>query len=187
MYEKSRAKTPGDDLKNNNISYFEKKQFLPVIQGFVSESRGLNMTPCLSDSIEIKQIVDSKTLNINLKNIEEVIERNDKEPNFCIQINFISGNKLLLTNDLVGFKPIDQLDFGLYELPAVVTTTDLKAVFSLIEDTLSNEDDLNLVDVQVLKNVYRSVLLGSESIGFDMSAEREKLLSLGLTSKAGVA
>jgi len=78
-----------------------------------------------------------------------------------LQVNFLSGKKILLTENLIGFKPVPSRGLDLSKLPKVVTTPDLLSVVEAIEDSISfavANDELD-----VLKRVFDSVLRGAEA------------------------
>ena len=93
------------------------------------------------------------------------------------------GKKILLTDQLIGFKPFPIPDLDVSKLPKVVTTVDLLSVFEAIEEasTVSARTE----DADTLKRVFQSILMGGEDVGFDLSTEKSWLRRLsGVVSKA---
>lgn len=123
------------------------------------------------DFFSIFQRVDGKTIRFAKQEVEEVLERFDSEGKMFLQVNFLSGRKILLTEKLVGFKPCPTKGLDLRKLPKVVTTPDLVSVVEAIEESL-NSMKPRFEEVEVLRRVFDSVLLGAQEVGFDLEAER---------------
>jgi hypothetical protein len=98
-------------------------------------------------------------------------------------VNFQSGKKILLTQNLIGFKPAPSRGLDLSKLPKVVTTPDLLSVVEAIEETLSTAP-AQPEELEVLRKVFDSVLKGAEAVGFDTTSERVWMQSLNRNSKA---
>ena len=92
-------------------------------------------------------------------------------------MNFQSGKKILLTQNLIGFKPAPSRGLDLTKLPKVVTTPDLLSVVEAIEDSISTMPT-QPEELDVLKKVFDSVLRGAEAVGFDTTSERVWMQSL---------
>ena len=96
----------------------------------------------------------------------------------------LAEEKILLTDQLIGFKPWPVPELDISKLPKVVTTLDLLSVFEAIEEsvtTMSGRPE----DTDTLKKVFNSILLGGEDIGFDLTTERSWLRRLpAIPSKA---
>jgi len=140
-----------------------------VIIQFIEDSSGLNL---LLDDVDkstfvIKQVLDSKIINIDSSCIIKVLERVDESDNPFLQINFKNDKKLLLTEKLVGFKPLRRVGLDMSKIPNIVTTPDLMNVIEAIEDSLDDKSE-----IEVLKLLFHSVLDGAENIGFSLSRER---------------
>ncbi len=153
------------------------------IKDFVSRSHGLRSRMSDSESLQIQQSGDGKSITFPINELEEVIERVDSEGQTFLQVNFQSGKKILLTASLIGFKPVPSRGLDLSKLPKVVTTPDLVSVVEAVEDSLSTTpvvDD----EVEVLKRVFDSVLRGAEAVGFDTKAERLWMQGLSRNTKA---
>ena len=156
------------------------------INDFVAKSAGLKSRVEDAKLIRIRQNTDGKTIAFNISDLEEVIPRIDADGHVFLQVNFLSGKKILLTENLIGFKPVPSRGLDLSKLPKVVTTPDLLSVVEAIEDSMttppsvqSQSDELDL-----LKRVFDSVLRGAEAVGFDITPERLWLQSLGRNTKA---
>lgn len=145
-----------------------------LISKFVSASEGLVLaTENVAEKLnfKIKQNADGKEISFQEESIEEVLERYDSEGRCFLQVNFWSGKKLLLTDKLIGFKPVPLRGLDLRRLPKVVTTPDLVSVVEAIEDSLAAEKP-KYEEIEVLRKVFDSVFQGAEEVGFDLSAEK---------------
>jgi hypothetical protein len=149
----------------------------------VEKSSGLSSKVSDEVMIQIFQRADGKTLSFAVAELEEVIPRTDSEGQDFLQVNFLSGKKILITENLVGFKPAPSLGLDMTKLPKVVTTPDLMSVVDAIEDTLSAETG-QTEEVDVLKKVFDSVLRGAEAVGFDLTPERIWLQNIGKSTRA---
>lgn len=140
------------------------------------------------ETLELTQKEDSKKMVIDFKSVEKVLDRQDVDGSRFIQINFSQGAKILITNSLVGFKPTELVGFDLSRIPRVVTTIDLQSVSKAIEDLFDSEENAETkTEIEVLKKVYQSILLGAENIGFKMQAEKMWFSSILLNHQAAVA
>lgn len=142
-----------------------------TIADFVGDSCGLEMKPSDTGAIAIHQQTDGKILTFIIEEVEEVLERYDSEGRLFLQVNFNDGKKILLTEKLVGFKPVATKGLDLKKLPKVVTTPDLVSVVEAIEESL-NSNNPRFEEVEVLRRVFDSVLMGAQDVGFDLEAER---------------
>ena len=138
---------------------------------FINSTKGLDFCSLGKEEIRIKQKVDNRELPIILNSVEEVMKRIDQENFNFLQVNFESGKKLLLTQNLVGFKPVPLIGLDMDRLPKVVTTPDLISVVEAIEEAMSAKDSYP-IEVEVLRDVFSSVLEGGEAIGFNLAKER---------------
>ncbi|MBX3021498.1 MAG: hypothetical protein KF799_07465 [Bdellovibrionales bacterium] len=159
-----------------------KTEQLLQINDFVSKSSGLKSRQ-QAESIEILQCTDGKTILLPISDLEEVIPRIDSDGHVFLQVNFNSGKKILLTQNLIGFKPAPSRGLDLTKLPKVVTTPDLLSVVEAIEDSLSSLPS-QPEELDVLKKVFDSVLRGAEAVGFDTTSERVWMQSLARNNKA---
>jgi hypothetical protein len=145
------------------------------ILGFVDQSSGLRSNFLDNEQkLSVEQSVDGKVFQFQIQDLQEVLNRFDGDGKAFVQLNFSSGLKVLLTDTLVGFKPKQVLGLDMAKLPKVVTTPDLVSVFEAIEDNLSS-DGVADGEVEILKRVYQSILMGAELAGFDLSEERNWL------------
>lgn len=144
-----------------------------VIQEFVSNSSGLSAKPEVIEEqkVIISQLADGKELEFQHTDVEEVLRRKDSDGKTFLQVNFKTGKKILLTDNLIGFKPAVCRGLDMGKLPKVVTTPDLLSVVEAIEETLG-ATDASEEDIEVLRRVFDSVLVGGESVGFDLTSER---------------
>lgn len=153
------------------------------IKDFISKSSGLRSRESDNEEIQIFQCADGKTIAIQVADLEEVIPRVDSDGHVFLQVNFVTGKKILLTQNLVGFKPAPARGLDLSKLPKVVTTPDLLSVVEALEDSLSatpTQPD----EIEVLRKVFDSVLRGAEAVGFDTTSERVWMQSLARNARA---
>jgi hypothetical protein len=153
------------------------------IKDFVAKSAGLKSKLPVPERMQIHQCTDGKTIAFEVADLEEVIPRIDADGRVFLQVNFRSGKKILLTENLIGFKPAPSRGLDLTKLPKVVTTPDLLSVVEAIEDSMSSTPS-QADELDVLKRVFDSVLRGAEAVGFDITPERLWMQSLGRNSKA---
>lgn len=149
---------------------------LEEIIRFIGRSSGLRSKDTPS-WLEITQSVDNRKLKICLPDIENVLQRQDQEGRAFLQVNLINNKKILITDQLIGFKPIPTPGLDLKKLPRVVTTPDLISVLEAIEETLSAQE-LNIKEAEMLKKAYFAIVMGAEAVGFLMESEREWLSRL---------
>ena len=141
------------------------------VVSFVSQAEGLKLNWSSDVELSIQQTTDGKTIPLKIADLQDVLQREDSTGSTFIQVNFISGNKILLTDTLIGFKPHPTVGLDLRKLPKVVTTPDLLSVFEATEEAISSEAERTEVDT--LKKVFQAILLGGEAIGFELAEERE--------------
>ena len=125
----------------------------------------------LADYIVIEQKVDKRRITVSKFDVEEVLQRTDEDGQDFLQVNFVSGKKILLTKKLVGFRPLTMFGLDMDKLPKVVTTPDIMNIFDAIQESLCHEDN-SWEELEVLRKVYDSVVCGGESVGFDLNQER---------------
>lgn len=159
-----------------------KTEQLLQISDFVSKSSGLKSRQAAAE-VQIVQRTDGKQIAFPIADLEEVIPRIDSDGQVFLQVNFNSGKKILLTQNLIGFKPAPARGLDLSKLPKVVTTPDLLSVVEAIEDTLSTTPN-QPEELDVLKKVFDSVLRGAEAVGFDTTSERVWMQGLTRNNKA---
>lgn len=155
------------------------------ILSFVDRTTGLKANFQEDGRVEIKQSLDGKAFHFEAEHISEVLNRMDSDGRPFIQINFKDSNKVLLTDNLVGFKPGETWGLDMSRIPKVVTTPDLKSVLDAIEDSLGSDQSES--EVEILKKVYYSILTGAEKIGFELPFERrclERLMATKMRASA---
>ncbi len=136
-------------------------------------------------NLELTQKDDLKKIVLDFERIEKVLLRQDVDDSKFLQINFHSGTKILITKNLVGFKPNQIVGFELTKIPRVVTTIDLQSVAKAIEDLFDSEESFETrTEIEILKKVYQSILYGAEGVGFKMQAEKTWLSSIMLNPTA---
>lgn len=154
---------------------------LDHILNFVDSSKGLRAKINESGRVQIRQDLDGKLFTFSTQDVTEVLHRADSEGKPFIQVNFKNGTKVLLTETLVGFKPVETLGLDMSRIPKVVTTPDLVSVYEAIEESMGADNGLD-TEVEILKKVYMAIITGGEKVGFDLSTERKWLNRL-LASK----
>lgn len=143
------------------------------ILNFVDGSKGLDGRVSETGKVQIQQDVDGKVFSFYAYEVSEVLHRTDSEGKGFLQLNFKNNLKVLLTETLVGFKPVETFGLDMSRIPKVVTTPDLLSVFEAIEESLGSENIEH--EVEILKKVYLAILMGGERVGFDLSFERKWL------------
>lgn len=149
------------------------------ILNFVDASKGLTGRLAETGKVLVSQDVDGKSFSFYGYEVAEVLHRADADGKPFLQLNFKNGNKVLLTDTLVGFKPVETFGLDMNRLPKVVTTPDLLSVYEAIEEALGADEVEH--EVEILKKVYQAILLGAERIGFELSFERKWLNRLVAT------
>lgn len=143
---------------------------LDPILNYIEASKGLSSRVSETGKVQIHQEVDGKMFSFYAFEVSEVLHRADSEGKPFLQLNFKNGNKVLLTETLVGFKPVETFGLDMGRLPKVVTTPDLLSVFEAIEESMGAEGSEH--EVEILKKVYQAILTGGEKIGFELDFER---------------
>lgn len=143
---------------------------LDSILNFLDASKGLSGQVGETGKVQVRQDVDGKLFSFYAYDVSEVLQRADSDGKSFLQLNFKSGNKVLLTDTLVGFKPIETFGLDMSRIPKVVTTPDLLSVFEAIEEAMGSDGIDH--EVEILKKVYQAILQGGEKVGFDLSFER---------------
>ncbi len=155
----------------------EFQNVVTQIKSFVADSQGLSIVESsLSDYMVIEQKMDRKRITLNCFDLDEVMLRKDETGKSFLQVNFSSGKKILITETLIGFRPLGLFGLDMEKIPKVVTTPDIQSVFEAIQEVLQSNDEQEELDV--LRKVYDSVLCGGESVGFDLKEERKVLARL---------
>ncbi len=120
--------------------------------------------------LEITQGVDGKSIVISKDNINDLLHRDDSNGKPFMQIDFVNGHKILLTDVLIGFKPYPMVGLDPSMLPGVVTTQDLYNVFEALESAVS--EAVSRSEVITLKKIFDSIIQGGEAVGFDLKPEK---------------
>ncbi len=152
-------------------------EFKQKLIGFVRASSGIELTELQSEEIVLVQKVDSKSISIKVCEIQNLISRADTEGVPFLQVNLNESKKVLITENLIGFKPAFLSGLDPARIPKVVTTQDLRSVFDAIEEALYLNENPN-EEIQLLKKIFDSVIAGGEQIGFDLNREKSWLLRL---------
>lgn len=144
-----------------------------LISSYIERAEGLDLR--ISDgTLIILQKIDGRSMGFPLNSVEEVLSRQDSEGRDFLQVNFVDGRKILITERLIGFKPAETMGLDLRKLPKVVTTPDLVSVVEAIEESV-NSYGHRAEEIDVLRRVFDSVLKGAEAVGFEVMAERNWL------------
>ena len=186
--KKTNTHAPGkqQNITTYEASQMESTQAVNEIVNFLDCATGFNYK-LNGNNVQISQKEDAKVISFNLENVEKVLSRQDFDGSVFLQLNFFGGLKVLITKFLVGFKPTELVGFDSQKIPKVVTTVDLKSVVKAIEDTYEEDHYQTDVELEVLTKVYHSILLGAESVGFDMMTERSWYMRSMLNRKAATA
>jgi len=152
----------------------EQVKLLGEILGYVAKTKGLRGAWVDQYEARILQTADDKSILINARMLDSVIYRIDSSGADFIQVNFITGKKILLTDALIGFKPTTTKGIDMTRLPRVVTTPDVISVFEAIQEALHISGP-NSYELAILKKIFDAVLSGGEAVGFDLSQERSWL------------
>lgn len=147
---------------------------LDSILNYVDSSRGLKAKVGEGGKVQIFQDLDGKIFTFSSQDIGEILNRMDADGKPFIQLNLKGGHKVLFTDTLIGFKPVETVGLDISRIPKVVTTPDLLSVFEAIEESMGAESGVDN-EVEILKKVYFSILSGGEQVGFDLSFERKWL------------
>jgi len=170
--------------KADNKELVTQHDLLTIIEDFISKSAGLLLAKGIDGDLAISQKGDAKKIKVRKGELIDVLARKDAEGKEFVQINFSSGRKILLTDQLIGFKPLPVAELDISKLPKVVTTLDLVSVFEAIEESVTTMGG-RPEDTETLKKVFQSILLGGEDVGFDLTTEKSWLRRLpAVTSKA---
>jgi hypothetical protein len=147
---------------------------LDSILNYVDSSRGLKAKVGEVGKVQVLQDLDGKIFSFHSHDISEILHRTDADGKPFLQLNLKGGFKVLFTDTLIGFKPVETLGLDISRIPKVVTTPDLLSVFEAIEESMGAESGVD-TEIEILKKVYFSILAGGEQVGFDLSFERKWL------------
>ncbi len=157
---------------SSNSSDKTTTKLVAEITKFVGSASGLAIEEKSDKEVTVIQHTDGKKFKFSTTDLVEVLPRVDLDGKDFIQVNFTSGMKVLFTDNLVGFKPFEVTGLDMSKIPRVVTTPDLMSVFEAIEESLSSEDGIDM-ELDILRKVYQSILIGGEMAGFDLKFERK--------------
>lgn len=164
----------------------KQDEMLQQIQTFIGQASGLK-SELQEDGIVVVQKVDNKGLHVRADRLEEVLVRTDHQGTVFLQVNFEDSRKILLTDSLIGFKPMAAGVFEEGSLPKVVTTPDIESIFEALHEALSNMEVGMEEEVQNLRRVFEAVVKGGEWVGFDLELERQKIRRIPHFSARGCA
>lgn len=162
-------------------NYKITKADIDGILTYIDNTKGLRAQISEVGRVSILQESDGKVFSFDTLEILEVLNRRDSENRPFVQINFQNSNKVLITENLIGFKPQETLGLDMSRIPKVVTTPDLVSVYEAIEESLGSENLEH--EVEILKKVFLAILNGGEKAGFNLKFERNWLGRL-LVSRA---
>ncbi|RME18071.1 MAG: hypothetical protein D6797_01110 [Bdellovibrio sp.] len=148
-----------------------------MISQYIEKASGLHFIQHDDQLVEIQQIVDQKSIQFSKSQVEEVLERFDSQNRPFLQVNFLDNKKILLTEKLIGFKPVPCHSLHIHKLPKVVTTPDLISVIEAIEEHMSDHQN-HQQEIALLRYVFEAILEGGEAIGFNLSKEKAWLQGL---------
>ena len=164
----------------------KQEEMLHEIQNFVAKASGLR-AELQEEGIVVVQELDQKGLRILATNLEEVLFRQDHHGAGFLQVNFCDSQKILLTDTLIGFKPLVIQDLEMERLPKVVTTPDIQSIVEALHEALGNMDVGMEFEIQNLRRVFESVVKGGENVGFNLEAERKAIQRIPHFSVRGSA
>ncbi len=167
-----------EDIVNNTTIL--ELELTENIKNFINTVNGLEFQEN-SFEITITQKEDFKSIYLLKAAISEVLERTDRDGKHFLQVNLKTGDKLLVTDTLIGFKPFPVAKLDMNKIPKVVTTPDCISVFEAIEECL-REEPMDFEELDTLKRVFTGIIKGAELIGFDMNEEKTWLKRLVLTT-----
>ncbi len=156
------------------------------VKSFVASTSGLQMETIEEGSLCVCQKVDGKGLVFRERDIAAIMSRKDDLERPFIQVNFQSGKKVLLTDQLIGFKPIAVDGLGLETMPSVVASPDLVSLFEAMEECLQSNSD-NVPAFMELRHAFMSIVEGGEAVGIDFDKEKFWLKHLVINKKTAVA
>jgi hypothetical protein len=148
---------------------------MKIIESFILKKSNLMMRWIDTEIFEVVQATDGKLLKLRSSEIEEVLTRTDHEGDEFLQINLSFDRKILVTRNLIGFRPSNVIGLDMNRLPKVVTTTDLLSVLEAIEDLMTSDQNTAMVEIDVLKKVFYAIVSGGEKIGFNLDEEKRWL------------
>jgi hypothetical protein len=151
------------------------QEMISLIEAYINGKSHLKMSWINDQEFEILQATDGRLIKLSSGEIEEVLTRSDHEGEQFLQLNLSFDRKILLTKNLIGFKPSYVSGLDMNRLPRVVTTADLISVLEAIEDLMSSDQNTSMVEIEVLKKVYQAIVVGGERVGFNLDQEKRWL------------
>lgn len=152
-----------------------KYELAEQVETFVGKKSTLKLSWIDKTQMLITQKSDGRIMSIHISEMEEVLVRSDHEGDQFLQINLSFDRKILITKNLIGFKPMTITGLDMNRLPKVVTTVDLVSVLDAIEDLMTSDQQTAMVEIDVLKKVYHAIVSGGEKIGFKLDQEKRWL------------
>jgi len=157
------------------FSHDSKQSMLSHVESYITKKSNLKMRWLDDQEFEIAQSGDGRQLKLRSGEIEEVLTRSDHEGEQFLQLNLSFDRKILITRNLVGFKPTTVTGLDMNKLPKVVTTADLVNVLEAIEDLMTSDQNTAMIEIDVLKKVFHAIVSGGEKIGFVLDQEKRWL------------
>lgn len=152
------------------------------IQRYVDSTSGLSVEFKQGTGITVQQKIDGKAILFRESDIDLIMSRTDDRERTFIQVNFHSGRKVLLTDQLIGFKPSPIEGIKMESLPTVVATPDLVSLFEAMEECLEAAPD-NVPTFIELRHAFMSIVEGGEAVGIDFSKEKLWIKQMVLNKK----
>ncbi|MBL7688687.1 MAG: hypothetical protein JNJ49_11670 [Bdellovibrionaceae bacterium] len=174
------ATTPHDaagGLVLDTTASRKQMAILDRIVEFASGSSGLE-TEHREAVLVIRQRMDGHRIEVPAARLQDILMRTDTDGRDFVQVNFEDGTKILITDRLIGFKPVlrtvpaGTAAPSLSKLPKVVTTPDIMSVIEAIEDAVDSDEK----DLPLLKDLFEAIIRGAETVGFDVARERALIL-----------
>jgi len=160
----------------------ENESTTTQIRRYVDSTSGLSVEVNHGVGITIQQKIDGKAIVFREAEIDLIMSRTDDRERTFIQVNFHSGKKVLLTDQLIGFRPSPIEGIKMESLPTVVATPDLVSIFEAMEECLEVAPD-NVPTFIELRHAFMSIIEGGEAIGIDFTQEKLWIKHMVLNKK----
>ena len=95
------------------------KSDLDGILSYVDQTKGLSIKVSEVGRVSILQDSDGKVFSFDTRDVVEVLNRQDSDSRPFVQLNFQNNHKVLLTENLIGFKPQETLGLDMGRIPKV--------------------------------------------------------------------
>lgn len=167
----------------DSTATIKQHELLNSIYEFARRSKELEVQLIDNALLKVRQRLDGHTLFVDAGRLQDILMRTDADGRSFVQVNFHDGLKILITDRLIGFKPVLRRAANVPgassgKLPRVVTTPDLLSVLEAMEDAAESADR----ELSVLRELFDAIVCGAERVGFDVSKEKAWLLPyLGAT------